>query len=404
MGDGLQRAGQYTPDLGHAEARAAAAPPSVTADRTAGGQSGTGHRPHAADSRRPSAAKARGSGQRLYAALDLGTNNCRLLIATPRDRGFRVVDSFSRIVRLGEGISGSGRLADAAMDRAIQALKVCKAKLAARDVRRFRLIATEACRLASNGPAFLERVRAETGLELEIVSRETEARLAVAGCASLVDPDASGAILFDIGGGSSELVWLDLVQRDGEPRRRISERVRSWQSLPIGVVTLSERHGGQEVSRDTYEAMVLEVSALLAKFPQIEKLDEAAAAGGVHLLGTSGTVTTLAGVHLGLDRYDRRQVDGLWMTSDEVDATIRQLRDTDFAGRIANPCIGRERADLVLAGCAILEAVRRRWRCERLRVADRGLREGILVEMMTADGVWRRRRPDAAERTVGADG
>lgn len=332
-----------------------------------------------------------------YAALDLGTNNCRLLVASPRERGFRVVDSFSRIIRLGEGVGASGRLSEAAMDRAIVALRICQSKLESREVRRSRLIATEACRLAENGQDFIDRVRNETGLSLEIVSREVEARLAVAGCASLVDPTSAGAVLFDIGGGSSELVWLDLENRPGEPRRRLSERVRSWQSLPIGVVTLSERHGGELVDNGVFEEMVDEVAALLSAFPEVEALDRLAAAGQIHMLGTSGTVTTLAGVHLRLPRYDRRQIDGVWMTSDEVDATVSQLRAMDFDARVAHPCIGRERADLVLAGCAILEAVRRRWPAKRLRVADRGLREGILVELMSQDGVWRKRNRRGGE-------
>jgi len=332
-----------------------------------------------------------------YAALDLGTNNCRLLVASPRERGFRVVDSFSRIIRLGEGVGASGRLSEAAMDRAIVALRICQSKLESREVRRSRLIATEACRLAENGQDFIDRVRNETGMSLEIVSREVEARLAVAGCASLVDPTSSGAVLFDIGGGSSELVWLDLENRPGEPRRRLSERVRSWQSLPIGVVTLSERHGGERIDHGVFEQMVDEVAALLSAFPEVEALDRLAAAGQIHMLGTSGTVTTLAGVHMRLPRYDRRQIDGVWMTSDEVDATVAQLRAMDFDARVAHPCIGRERADLVLAGCAILEAVRRRWPAKRLRVADRGLREGILVELMSQDGVWRKRNGHGGE-------
>ncbi len=337
------------------------------------------------------------SDDHYYAALDLGTNNCRLLVASPRERGFRVVDSFSRIIRLGEGVGASGRLSDAAMDRAIVALRICQSKLESREVRRSRLIATEACRLAENGLAFIDRVRNETGLSLEIVSREAEARLAVAGCASLVDPTSSGAVLFDIGGGSSELVWLDLENRPGEPRRRLSERVRSWQSLPVGVVTLSERHGGERVDHAVFERMVEEVAAHLDAFPEVEALDRLAVAGQIHMLGTSGTVTTLAGVHLRLPRYDRRQIDGVWMTSDEVDATVAQLRAMDFDARVAHPCIGRERADLVLAGCAILEGVRRRWPAKRLRVADRGLREGILVELMSQDGVWRKRNRHGGE-------
>ncbi len=201
----------------------------------------------------------------LYAALDLGTNNCRLLVATPRDYGFRVVDAFSRIVRLGEGIGANGRLSDAAMARAVEALAVCGAKLAERDVRRTRLIATEACRSAENGAAFLERVRDETGLALEIVSRETEARLAVAGCASLVDPNATGVLLFDIGGGSSELVWIDLTPAPDGRRRRMADRIRTWMSLPVGVVSISERHGGRHVSPAAFADMVAEVSAMLAR-------------------------------------------------------------------------------------------------------------------------------------------
>ncbi|HEV2513235.1 MAG TPA: Ppx/GppA phosphatase family protein [Bosea sp. (in: a-proteobacteria)] len=333
-----------------------------------------------------------------YGALDLGTNNCRLLVAVPRDHGFRVVDAFSRIVRLGEGIGQTGRLGEAAMGRAIEALKVCGQKLAYRDVGRTRMIATEACRIAANGSDFVSRVRDETGLELEIVSRETEARLAVAGCASLVDPNAGGVILFDIGGGSSELVWLDLAGAAGDGRRRrMSDRIREWVSLPVGVVSLSERHGGRDVTPVQFEAMVAEVAVMLGAFPNVAVLDAAVAAGEVHMLGTSGTVTTLAGVHLDLPRYDRRVVDGTWLSGNQVAELVTLFMGMDYEARCANPCIGRERADLVLAGCAILEAIRRRWPCDRLRVADRGLREGVLVELMAEDGVWRPRSGRRAE-------
>jgi exopolyphosphatase / guanosine-5'-triphosphate,3'-diphosphate pyrophosphatase len=341
-------------------------------------------------SSRPARA-VRGDDTPVYAALDLGTNNCRLLVATPRDYSFRVVDAFSRIVRLGEGIGSSGRLSDAAMERCVEALKVCGAKLAGRNLVRSRLIATEACRTAANGTEFVERVFRETGLTLEIVSRETEARLAVAGCASLVDSASKGVILFDIGGGSSELVWLDLSTNSGGRRRRMSDRIRTWMSLPVGVVNVSERHGGRDVTPELFETMVGEVIAMLSGFPEIDALDSAVATGEVHMLGTSGTVTTLAGVHLRLPRYDRRRVDGAWLSGDQVSGLVADLLAMNYEARVANPCIGRERADLVLAGCAILEAIRRRWPCERLRVADRGLREGVLVEMMAEDGVWHRR-------------
>lgn len=319
----------------------------------------------------------------LYAALDLGTNNCRLLIARPVWDGFRVVDAFSRIVRLGEGLSSSGRLSQEAIARAVEALKVCRDKIVARGVKRARLIATEACRAAANGREFSARVRAETGLDLEIIDRATEARLAALGCSPLADPEAEGVLLFDIGGGSSELVWLDRPRGglDGEPR------IRSWISLPLGVVTLAERHGGMHVSDDVFEAMVRDVLPLLADFPERRQLE--AALPRLHMLGTSGTVTTLAGVHMDLPRYDRRRVDGAWLACDEIDEVIRRLRAMDYEERVANPCIGRERADLVLAGCAILEAFRRVFPCTRLRVADRGLREGMLIDLMRADGVWR---------------
>lgn len=325
----------------------------------------------------------------LYAALDLGTNNCRLLIAQPTRPGqFRVVDGFSRIVRLGEGLAASGRLSEDAMNRSVEALKICAAKLGHRNIRRARLIATEAARAAENGVIFMERVSAETGLELEIIDRETEARLAVSGCASLVGREARSVVLFDIGGGSSEIAVLHI----GDTRSsRLANHITHWTSLPVGVVTLSERHGGRDVTPESFEGMIREVSGMLDRFdcPEIEAVR---AADDFHLIGTSGTVTTLAGVHLDLPRYDRRRVDGLWLSDDEVSAMQARLLSWDFAARAANPCIGPDRADLVLAGCAILEAIRRRWPSTRMRVADRGLREGLLTDMMADDGVWRRGR------------
>lgn len=315
-----------------------------------------------------------------------------MLIARPEERGFRVIDAYSRIVRLGEGVGANRKLGDAAMDRAIDALAQCHRKLAERGVQRSRLIATEACRAAENGEDFISRVQSETGLALEVVNRETEARLAVAGCASLVEHDADGVILFDIGGGSSEIVWLDLRNRCGARGYALTRFIRSWISLPVGVVNLAERHGGVHVTPDIFESMVEDAADHLAEFNLADDLSEAIANGKVHMLGTSGTVTTLAGVHLGLRRYDRRRVDGTWLEDAQVGGMIDQLRDMPYEARVNNPCIGEDRADLVLAGCAILEAIRRRWTCPRLRVADRGLREGILTELMAADGVWSRKR------------
>lgn len=324
-----------------------------------------------------------------YAAIDLGTNNCRLLVARPTPRSFRVVDAFSRIVRLGEGLTASGRLGEAAMSRAVAALEICASKMETRGVTRSRIIATEACRAAANGEEFRDRVKERTGLTLEVVDRRTEAGLAAAGCAPLVDPHCDGAVLFDIGGGSTEVVWLTRrgAGDDGPPRARI----RSWVSLPVGVVSLSERHGGVSVSPKMFRTMVDEVCDMLEGVRQSWGVR---APGRMHLLGTSGTVTTVAGIHLGLNRYDRARVDGAWLGAQNICEVVERLMGMSFEERVSNPCIGAQRADLVLAGCAIMEAVREMFPADRLRVADRGLREGMLVQLMRADGVWRRTRPE----------
>jgi exopolyphosphatase/guanosine-5'-triphosphate,3'-diphosphate pyrophosphatase len=318
------------------------------------------------------------AGSRVYAALDLGTNNCRLLIACPAGNGFRVIDSFSRIIRLGEGISASGCISDAAIERAVAALSVCRDKIASRKAKRLRLIATEACRAASNAEGFRDRVAAETGIRLEVIDRETEAALAMLGCSPLLDQSGRGAILFDIGGGSTELVR---IERDPQQQNAVP-RIRAWMSIPLGVVTLAEHFGGRDVTAQSYALMVQEVAKHIAPFAA----EYGADLRDMHLLGTSGTVTTLAGVHLNLPRYDRRRVDGIWMNNADVTATIARLLRMSYQKRASNRCISVERADLVLAGCAILDAIRDAFPLPRLRVADRGLREGMLVEMMREDG------------------
>jgi exopolyphosphatase/guanosine-5'-triphosphate,3'-diphosphate pyrophosphatase len=328
----------------------------------------------------PAAFSAPVSATGVYAALDLGTNNCRLLIACPSADGFRVVDSFSRIIRLGEGISATGCISDAAIERAIAALSICRDKIASRKAGRLRLIATEACRAASNADRFRDRVAAETGIRLEVIDRETEAALAVLGCSPLLDPHGRGAILFDIGGGSTELVRIerDPDEHDAAPR------IKAWMSIPLGVVTLAERFGGRDVTAQSYARMVEAVAQHVAPFAA----DHGGDLADMHLLGTSGTVTTLAGVHLNLARYDRRRIDGVWMSDADITATIARLLGMSYQERAGNNCISVERADLVLAGCAILDAIRHAFPLPRLRVADRGLREGMLVEMMREDGAF----------------
>ncbi len=349
-------------------------------------------RPYAPGS--PDARSARAAGERrddhVYAALDLGTNNCRLLIARPEQRSrrksdmLRIVDAFSRIVRLGEGMGVSRRIGEQAIERTLEALEICREKMSLRGVSRARLIATQACRAAENGAEFVERVRARTGLSLEVIDRETEARLAARGCGSLADPRAESILLFDIGGGSTELVWLTRSARGC--------LLRHWTSLEIGVVSLAERFGGKSVSPAVYESMIARALEALAAFA--ERTAAERRCERFHLLGTSGTVTTLAGVHLGLERYDRWRVDGLWLSDEDATRAIDQLRAMDFDQRAANGCIGPQRADLVLAGCAIFEAIRRLFPASRTRIADRGLREGMLLEMMEADGSFAPQRGD----------
>ncbi|MFZ5609217.1 MAG: Ppx/GppA phosphatase family protein [Pseudomonadota bacterium] len=310
----------------------------------------------------------------IYGALDLGTNNCRLLIARPDHEGFRVIDAFSRIVRLGEGLSASGRLSEAAMARTIEALKVCAEKIARRRVSTLRSVATQACRSAANCSAFVDRVREETGLALDIITAREEARLAVIGCSSLLLPEARDALVFDIGGGSTELIWVRHAAGALD--------IAAWTSLPFGVVNLAERFGTGVIAPQTYQHMVGHVRAALADFAALCPAFHAAPSGEAQLLGTAGTVTTLASLHLGLEAYDRRQVDGSWLEAAGVRALSRRLAAMSIAARAANPCIGRERADLVVAGCAILEAILDEWPMARLRVADRGIREGILRGLM----------------------
>src|SRR5258706_14859720 len=338
-----------------------------------------GQRPRRGEGQKPhTGLQGPAAGTGVYAELALGTISRRLLIACPTGDGFRVVDSFSRIIRLGEGIPATGCISDAAIERAIAALSICRDKIQSKKAGRLRLIATESCRAASNADVLRNRVAAETGIRLEVINRETEATLAVIGCSPLLDPQGRGAILFDIGGGSTELVR---IERDGD-EQNAAARIKAWMSIPLGVVTLAEHFGGRDVTAQSYALMVQEVAQYIAPFAT-EHGDDLA---GLHLLGTSGTVTTLAGVHLNLVRYDRRRIDGVWMSDADVTTTIARLLGMSYQERANNNCISAERADLVLAGCAILDAIRNAFPLPRLRVADRGLREGMLVEMMREDG------------------
>jgi exopolyphosphatase/guanosine-5'-triphosphate,3'-diphosphate pyrophosphatase len=314
-----------------------------------------------------------------YGALDLGTNNCRLLIARPTDEGFTVIDAFSRVVRLGEGLATCGKISDEAQDRAVAALSVCADKLRRRRVTLARSVATEACRRAVNGRQFVERVRAETGIVLEIIAPEEEARLAMLGCHRLLEPGDGPALIFDIGGGSTELVLVD-TDGDNVPK------IKCWWSAPWGVVSLTESEG--RVFADAAERLAAfgrmkeRVRHAFRRFAELLPADKA----NIRLLGTSGTVTTLASVHLALPTYDRRMVDGLQMPAESMREINAMLSSMSIEERSQLPCIGHDRADLVVAGCAILDAIIDMWPAETLGVADRGIREGILRTLMARDG------------------
>ncbi len=318
-------------------------------------------------------------GKPVYAALDLGTNNCRLLVAQPATDGFRVIDSFSRITRLGEGLQASGRLSENAIERTIAALRICAGKVRRHTHLRGRFVATEACRGAVNCSAFVDRAAEITGIELEIISAREEACLAARGCGPLLVADRPYALVFDIGGGSTEVTWLKVGTTGGEGQ------VIDSLSMPWGVVRMAEGFCGEEVDHETYELMVATVRDLLGHFEKRFGIRRHLAEGRVQMIGTSGTVTTIAGIHLGLERYQRDKVDGRWMQFAEIQSVVARLSRMNMRQRSDHGCIGPDRADLVLPGCAIMDAILREWPVGQLRVADRGLREGILFNLIAAD-------------------
>jgi len=320
------------------------------------------------------------------AALDLGTNNCRLLVARPADGGFRIVDAFSRVVRLGEGLEEAGRLSEPAIKRTIDALNVCAAKIRRRGVEHGRYVATAACRNAENCDEFISRVETETGLYIETISAEEEARLTVAGCFPLLDDETPHSLVFDIGGGSTEVMWLT--------RKDDTQEMVDWISMPFGVVSLTERFGQGPFEPDAWEIIVEELLDQLAPFCDTYGISRHVGNADVQMLGSSGTVTTLAGLTMELERYDRSRVDGSFLDFRDVHSLAARLSAMTADDRAAHPCIGIERADMMAAGCAILEAICRRWPVGRLRVADRGIREGILVDLMGRKAVTRAAQND----------
>lgn len=325
-----------------------------------------------------------------FGALDLGTNNCRLLVAKQTGESYRIIDSFSRVVRLGAGLSSTGELSQTSMDAAVGAIKICASKMKAKNVARWRCIATQACRQASNGEAFLARVKSETGITLEVISPRVEARLAVMGCLTLIDKSKDVVMVFDIGGGSSELSWVDIRRiRAGEGTDRVHRPpISAWASLPCGVVTLSEAIPGNsetpEGLAERYENMKSHVRELIAKAGCENRFTNVFAQGRGHLIGTSGTITSLAGIHLNLPYYQRDKVDGLWMDGADVTGLSRQMAAMTVKERANISCIGHDRASLLIAGCAIMDVLLEMWPAQSVRVADRGLREGMLMGLIAS--------------------
>lgn len=325
------------------------------------------------------------SSSRTFGAIDLGTNNCRLLVARETPDGFKIIDSYSRVVRLGHGLTQTGKLSDESMDAAVEALKVCARKMKSKRVKRWRSVATEACRRATNGDAFLARVKSETGLSLEVISPRVEARLAVMGCLKLVDPTKDVALVIDIGGGSTELSWVDIrkLAHDDKPRLH-RPPISAWASLPLGVVTLSDRVPEHADRAAWYEDMKNEVRQAIIDQDCETRFSRAFEAGRGHLIGTSGTITSLAGIHLKLPFYQRKKVDGLWLRSHDAVTVARDMASRSPEDRAKEPCIGEDRAKMLVAGCAIIDVICEKWPSKMIRVADRGLREGMLIGLIGA--------------------
>lgn len=319
----------------------------------------------------------------VIAAIDLGTTSCRLLVARPEGTSFRVIDSFSRVVRLGEGIQANNRLQPGAIARTIDALKICRDKIAKNNVSKIRAVTTEACRRAENSEDLLNLARAQLNIDIEVITPLEEARLALSGCAAILDPQIPYAVAFDIGGGSTEIIWLKLMPSPKNRRSRIPiVQVIDCASLPFGVVTLSEIYGTRFTEFGIYQDLRQKVASEVSRFSIKNNIQTFIENGQVQMAGTSGTITTIGAIHLELPKYDRRFIDGLFLQLSDIHKVCGNLLKMTPLERSHSACIGPGRADLVLMGTAILEGICDVWALPYLRVADRGVREGILMDLL----------------------
>lgn len=309
---------------------------------------------------------------KILGALDLGTSNCRLLISKTEKNKLVELERFSRIVRLGEGLGLRGNLTDIAMQRTISVLKICADKFSRYNLDGQRCVATEACRRAENREELVRRAKDEAGINLEIISTEEEAELAFTSCLNLVDPDAQNVLLTDIGGGSTEIIWAEL--QEGKPI------IKKSFSAKIGVMSLSDLLDNQFFRYGTYQEIVAYTTKVFS--PIKESLyEETSKSKKTQYICTSGTITALAALHLDLQRYNRSLIDGISISRQEIEQVKRKLLHMNQAERENLPCVGRERGDLMIPGCAILEAIYSCWNIDKFVVADRGVRDGVIASL-----------------------
>lgn len=306
---------------------------------------------------------------RRLAAVDLGTNTVRLLVVEAEGREWRPLHQSQRVTRLGEGQAETGRLLEAPMQRTVDTVSEFIAAARGLGASEIRVVATSAVREAPNRAELLALLRAATGLDASVVSGEEEARLTLQGVAAGLPQLGGSFVLFDIGGGSTELV----LGEDG--------RLGAVVSLQLGVVRLAERYGDAgPVDWARFALMRGEIDGRLAREIPARIIEARAPA----LVGTAGTVTTLAALDLGLPAYDASRVQGHTLARGAVERLLNRLGALAVAERARLPCLEPGRADVIIPGIAICLAVMDRLGYGSLVVSDRGLREGILCEILSA--------------------
>lgn len=311
----------------------------------------------------------------VFAAIDLGTNSCRLLVGK-YDGHLRIIDSYSKVVRLGENIQLNNELSQEAIERTLKALQICMEKVLGNRVTHLRAVTTEACRRASNSYDLLNRAKSELNLELEVITSHEEANLAISGCANMFQRNIPYVIAFDIGGGSTEVMWVKL--KEGTPNFEVIDLI----SLPFGVVTLSDQFGSFATSPQIYTQIREKVAHDLDAFAARNNIQRFMEKKQVQMVGTSGTVTTLAAIHLKLQRYDRYMIDGIYLRMENIREITQYVLNMPVKQRNLHPSIGVGRSDLVITGSAILEGICDTFEVPYIRVADRGVREGILMGLI----------------------